>query len=110
VKNIIFSAHACIVALISTHHYSKLLSMLTLKTTNDKFILKTSCKVINLAGFVLSSPFLYKILLLSSISAIISQMPSIVVDVVFFIKLFGNSFPVHNKPFLFVFIVRLCHL
>jgi len=66
--------------------------------------------VINLTGIGLSSPSFYKVPLLSFISAIISQMPSLVVDVVFFIELFSNSFRVHNKPFLLVFIAGLCHL
>lgn len=106
VKNIIFSAHTCLVALISTHHYSKLLSTLTQKTITDKFILKTSREVINLTGIGLSSPSFYKVPLLSFISTIISQMPSLVVDVAFFIELFSNSFHGYNKPFLsFIYIV-----
>jgi len=56
--------------------------------------------VINLGDIDFSSSFYFKILLLSSISAIFGQVPSLIIDKIFSIKLL----------LLFFFIVSLHHL
>jgi hypothetical protein len=53
---------------------------------------------------------LFRISLLSSISIILGLASSFIAYEAFFIKLLGNFLPLHNKPFLLIFIIGLHHL
>jgi hypothetical protein len=53
---------------------------------------------------------LFRISLLSSISIILGLVSSFIAYEAFFIKLLGNFLPLHNKPFLLIFIIGLHHL
>jgi hypothetical protein len=58
--------------------------------------------VINLYDIDLNTPFLFRVFLLSPVSAILGHVSSIVVDESFIIELFDNFFSLQNKPFLLI--------